>query len=277
MSIDIHNLSVTYRRGLMGRGEPFRALQDVTLRVPNGSVMGIVGESGSGKSTLGRVILRLLRPSAGQVRINGLDPFAADDTGFRRNVQAVFQDSGASLNPRRTVGASIREGLDIHKIGTPKERDDQVVELLERVGLSAAYAARMPHTLSGGQRQRVNIARAVALEPKILVADEPVSALDTSVQTQVLELLADLRAKTGMTMIFISHDLSVVREICDHAAIMHRGQLVETGEIDAIFDRPAHPVTQALMRDMPRIDQALTDLPPLPFMKNQMTGMTYVS
>lgn len=277
MSIDIHNLSVTYRRGLMGRGEPFRALQDVTLRVPNGSVMGIVGESGSGKSTLGRVILRLLRPSAGQVRINGLDPFAADDTGFRRNVQAVFQDSGASLNPRRTVGASIREGLDIHKIGTPKERDDKVVELLERVGLSAAYAARMPHTLSGGQRQRVNIARAVALEPKILVADEPVSALDTSVQTQVLELLADLRAKTGMTMIFISHDLSVVREICDHVAIMHRGQLVETGEIDAIFDRPAHPVTQALMRDMPRIDQALTDLPPLPFMKNQMTGMTYVS
>lgn len=277
MSIDIHNLSVTYRRGLMGRGEPFRALQDVTLRVPNGAVMGIVGESGSGKSTLGRVILRLLRPSAGQVRINGLDPFAADDTGFRRNVQAVFQDSGASLNPRRTVGASIREGLDIHKIGTPKERDDKVVELLERVGLSAAYAARMPHTLSGGQRQRVNIARAVALEPKILVADEPVSALDTSVQTQVLELLADLRAKTGMTMIFISHDLSVVREICDHAAIMHRGQLVETGEIDAIFDRPAHPVTQALMRDMPRIDQALTDLPPLPFMKNQMTGMTYVS
>lgn len=277
MSIDIHNLSVTYRRGLMGRGEPFRALQDVTLRVPNGSVMGIVGESGSGKSTLGRVILRLLRPSAGQVRINGRDPFAADDTGFRRNVQAVFQDSGASLNPRRSVGASIREGLDIHKIGTPKERDEKVAELLERVGLSAAYASRMPHTLSGGQRQRVNIARAVALEPKILVADEPVSALDTSVQTQVLELLADLRAKTGMTMIFISHDLSVVREICDHASIMHRGQLVETGEIDAIFDRPSHPVTQALMRDMPRIDLSLTDLPPLPFMKTQMTGMTYVS
>lgn len=277
MSIDIHNLSVTYRRGFMGKGDAFHALKDVNLRVQNGSVMGVVGESGSGKSTLGRVILRLLRPSAGQVLINGRDPFAQEDDGFRRSVQAVFQDSGASLNPRRTVGASIREGLDIHKIGTPKSRDEKVVELLERVGLGGAYAARMPHTLSGGQRQRVNIARAVALEPKILIADEPVSALDTSVQTQVLELLADLRAKTGMTMIFISHDLSVVREICDHAAIMHRGQLVETGEIDAIFDRPQHAVTQALMRDMPRIDLPLADLSTLPFTIPQMTGMTYVS
>ena len=277
MSIEIRNLSVTYRTGALGRGKPFQALNNVNLHVPNGATMGIVGESGSGKSTLGRVILRLLRPSAGQILIHGRDPFAQTDAGFRRSVQAVFQDSGASLNPRRSVGASIREGLDIHQIGTMQEREAKVRDLLEQVGLGASYAARMPHTLSGGQRQRVNIARALALEPKILIADEPVSALDTSVQTQVLELLADLRAKTGMTMIFISHDLSVVREICDHCAIMHRGSLVETGQIDAIFERPQHSVTQALMRDRPRLDLPMADLATLPFLTSQMTGMTYVS
>lgn len=273
MTIEIRGLSVTYPTGLFGRGKPFQALDDVNLRISKGSIMGIVGESGSGKSTLGRVILRLLRPSAGQVLIDGQDPYASEDPGFRRNVQAVFQDSGASLNPRRTVGASIREGLDIHRIGTPAEREEKVVHLLEQVGLSASYATRMPHTLSGGQRQRINIARAVALEPKVLVADEPVSALDTSVQAQVLELLAGLRRSTEMTMIFISHDLSVVREICDRAAIMQRGKLVETGAIDAIFEHPRHPVTQALMRDMPRLDVPVT----LPTLSPQPTGLAYVS
>jgi len=258
MTIEIQNLSVTYPTGMFGRGKPFQALSDVNLTIPAGSVMGIVGESGSGKSTLGRVILRILRPSEGRITIDGEDPYASEDPGFRRTVQAVFQDSGASLNPRRTVGASIREGLDIHRIGTPRERDEKVIHLLEKVGLSAGYATRMPHTLSGGQRQRINIARAVALEPKILVADEPVSALDTSVQAQVLELLADLRSSTDMTMIFISHDLSVVREICDQVAIMHRGTLVEAGDIETIFNRPRHPITQALMRDTPRLDVPLS-------------------
>lgn len=278
MSIDIRNLSVTYRTGLFGRGTPFHALRKVNLKIERGSIMGIVGESGSGKSTLGRVLLRLVPPSAGQLSIEGQDAAAEHDPAFRRNVQAVFQDSGASLNPRRSVGAAIREGLDIHRIGTPRTREDKVIHLLEQVGLSAGYANRMPHTLSGGQRQRINIARAVALEPKVLIADEPVSALDTSVQAQVLELLADLRRKTNMTMIFISHDLSVVREICDHAAIMHRGELVESGQIDAIFDHPQHPVTQALMRDMPRLDLPLDPRPTFPFTTtSSMTGSTYVS
>lgn len=257
MTIEIRDLTVTYPSGMFSRGQGHVALSGVNLTIPRGCVMGIVGESGSGKSTLGRVLLRMLRPSAGQVLIEGTDPWSLDSRdlpAFRRAVQAVFQDSGASLNPRRTIGASIREGLDIHGIGTPDIRLMRAVELLSQVGLEAGYADRMPHTLSGGQRQRVNIARSLALQPQLLIADEPVSALDVSVQAQVLELLADLRRLNGMTMVFISHDLSVVQEICDRVAIMHRGQLVEEGTADRIFSKPRHPVTQALMRDIPRLN-----------------------
>ncbi|MHA6732369.1 ATP-binding cassette domain-containing protein [Devosia sp. A369] len=257
MNIEITNLSVTYRSGLFAKRQATKALNDVSLNIPSGSTMGIVGESGSGKSTLGRVLLRMLAPSGGNVRIGGKDPFALQASGlsqFRRSVQAVFQDSGASLDPRQSVGTSIREGLDIHRIGTPNERNDRVVELLEKVGLAPNYQHRMPHTLSGGQRQRVNIARALALSPTVLIADEPVSALDTSVQAQILELLAALRVQTGLTMVFISHDLGVVRELCDRVAIMHGGNLVEEGAIDAVFDRPQHEITQALLRDRPTLE-----------------------
>ncbi|MDO5604729.1 MAG: ATP-binding cassette domain-containing protein [Paracoccus sp. (in: a-proteobacteria)] len=257
MSIEIRNLGLSYAAGIFGKGRANRALDGVNLSIPRGCTMGIVGESGSGKSTLGRVLLRILQPCEGQVLIEGQDPWALPSRAmpeFRRSIQAVFQDSGASLNPRQNIGATIREGLDIHGIGTPASRKDRVPELLAQVGLEPAYAARMPHTLSGGQRQRVNIARALALRPRILVADEPVSALDTSVQSQVLELLADLKRETGMTMIFISHDLAVVREICDRVAIMHGGKLVEEGEINLVFDHPCHAVTRALIRDMPRLD-----------------------
>lgn len=257
MNILVHNVSVTYRSGLFSRQPGTKALNRVSLAIPSGSTMGIVGESGSGKSTLGRVLLRMLAPTDGSVWIGGTDPFALQSNElaqFRRSVQAVFQDSGASLDPRQSVGTSIREGLDIHRIGTPDERNDRVVELLEKVGLAPDYQHRMPHTLSGGQRQRVNIARALALSPTVLIADEPVSALDTSVQAQILELLAALRAETGLTMVFISHDLGVVRELCDRVAIMHGGNLIEEGDIDSVFDTPQHEVTQALLRDRPTLE-----------------------
>ena len=257
MRIEVDDLSVSYGAGLFARRQPTRALDGVTLSIPSGCTMGIVGESGSGKSTLGRVLLRMLAPSGGRVAVDGRDPYALEGealSGFRRRVQAVFQDSGASLNPRQSVGASIREGLDIHRIGSPQERKAKVLELLDQVGLAPDYQHRLPHTLSGGQRQRINIARALALAPAVLIADEPVSALDTSVQAQILELLAALRQATGLTMVFISHDLGVVRELCDRVAIMHRGRLVEEGDIDAVFDHPRHAVTQALLRDRPTIE-----------------------
>ena len=257
MNIEIRDLSVTYGGGLFGSKLTTRALDRVSLSIPSGRTMGIVGESGSGKSTLGRVLLRMLPPSSGTVSLGGSDPFALAGqqlAGFRRTVQAVFQDSGASLNPRQSVGASIREGLDIHRIGSPREREERVLELLEQVGLASDYHHRFPHTLSGGQRQRVNIARALALSPKVLIADEPVSALDTSVQAQILELLAELRRQSGLTMVFISHDLGVVEELCDRVAIMHQGQLVEEGDISTVFETPHHAVTQALLRDRPTLE-----------------------
>ncbi|MBS7700600.1 MULTISPECIES: ABC transporter ATP-binding protein [unclassified Chelatococcus] len=257
MRIEVDDLSVTYTAGLFARRQTTTALNGVQLLIPAGCSMGIVGESGSGKSTLGRVLLRMLAPTRGRIRIGEQNPFALDRAAlsvFRRKVQAVFQDSGASLNPRQTVGASIREGLDIHRIGAPSERRARVIELLGKVGLAPDYQHRLPHTLSGGQRQRVNIARALALAPSVLIADEPVSALDTSVQAQILELLAALRAETGLTLVFISHDLGVVRELCERVAIMHRGELVEEGAVEAVFDAPRHPVTQALLRDRPTLD-----------------------
>ncbi|CAH1693141.1 Peptide/nickel transport system ATP-binding protein [Hyphomicrobiales bacterium] len=257
MRIEVNDLSVTYTAGLFARQQPTKALNGVQLSIPAGCSMGIVGESGSGKSTLGRVLLRMLAPTRGDIRIGEQNPFTLERAAlsvFRRKVQAVFQDSGASLNPRQTVGASIREGLDIHRIGTPPERRARVIDLLGKVGLAPDYQYRLPHTLSGGQRQRVNIARALALAPSVLIADEPVSALDTSVQAQILELLAALRAETGLTLVFISHDLGVVRELCERVAIMHRGELVEEGPVEAVFDTPRHPVTQALLRDRPTLD-----------------------
>lgn len=257
MKIEINNLSVSYSSGMFSRREPTKALDGINLSIPAGCTMGIVGESGSGKSTLGRVLLRMLTPTKGHIHIAETDPYALkgkDLFEFRRQVQAVFQDSGASLNPRQPVGISIREGLDIHRVGTNSSRDEAVIALLEKVGLAADYYDRLPHTLSGGQRQRINIARALALSPSVLIADEPVSALDISVQSQILELLSDLRRQTGMTMVFISHDLGVVRELCDRVAIMHRGHLVEEGSVEQVFNAPRHPVTQGLLSDMPSLD-----------------------
>lgn len=255
--VDLTDVSVTYRGQWPRRGTPVTALKNLSLAIPKGGIFGLVGESGSGKSTLGRMILRLQRPDSGRLAVEGRDPFALSGgalKAYRRGVQAVFQDSESSLNPRRSIGATIREGLDIHRIGNLKERTARVHGLLESVGLNAGYAQRLPHTLSGGQRQRVNIARALALEPRILVADEPVSALDVAIQAQILDLFADLHSRLGLTIIFISHDLSVVRAICDRVAVLREGQLIDVGATNGVFvSAPKSPYIRQLLADAPRL------------------------
>ncbi len=252
--VELRNVSVTFRSPWFAPAPEVHAVNDVTLTLRRGERLGLVGESGSGKSTLGRTLLRLIQPTTGRVRVGGQDPFqlrGADLLAFRRRVQVVFQDNAASLDPRMTVGEAIREGLDIHRIGTPAQRRARVEEMLDRVGLDPAYAQRYPHTLSGGQRQRVNIARALALDPQILVADEPVSALDVSIQAQILELLDRLHADLHLTLLFISHDLAVIRELCDRVAVMYQGRVVETGPTEQVFAAPTDDYTQLLLASVP--------------------------
>ncbi|MEM7695261.1 MAG: ATP-binding cassette domain-containing protein [Pseudomonadota bacterium] len=230
------------------------ALDNVSLSVKAGACHGLVGESGSGKTTLGRVLLGLVRPDRGSLVVGGLNPARLsrrETATFRRSVQCVFQDSGAVLNPRLSVGRSVREGLDIHRCGEPAERDAAVSRLFERVGLSQALASRFPHQLSGGQRQRVNLARALSLSPKILVADEPLSALDVSVQAQILDLFADIQRQTGLTIILITHDLKVAREICDTVSVLQAGQIVEQGGAAEVFAHPKHRYTERLVKSVP--------------------------
>ncbi|WP_370515441.1 ABC transporter ATP-binding protein [Paracoccus sp. S-4012] len=251
-AIRLKNVSVTYSAGLLARRQT-RALDDVSLEIPRGRITGIVGESGSGKSTLSRVLLGLQRPASGSVTVLGEDPYGLSSGAWkahRRKVQAVFQDSGASLNPRLTIGASVREGLDVHRIGAPTGRARRAAMLLGQVGLDEDYLERVPLTLSGGQRQRVNIARALAVEPEVLIADEPVSALDLSVQAQVLQLICRLQKDLGLTVLFISHDLSVVKAICDRIVVMRRGQVVEQGPTRRVLEAPQHPYTMQLGSDL---------------------------
>ncbi len=232
-----------------------RALQDVSFDLVEGQTLGIVGESGSGKSTLARCLMRLERPTAGHIQFGQIDLATADEASLkpvRRDVQMVFQDPWASLNPRHTVGEIISEPWEIHAgVVAPKDRKSKTAELLRLVGLDPSFAHRYPSQFSGGQRQRVSIARALALAPKLLILDEAVSALDVSVQAQVLNLLADLQAKLGMTYLFISHDLSVVRHLCHRVGVMYLGRLVEIGDMADIFDTPQHPYTKALLSAMP--------------------------
>ena len=246
----LEDVTVRFGGGLLRRSAPFTALDGVSLHLPPGAAHGLVGESGSGKTTLGRVILGLQAVSAGRARVGGADVAALRGPAlraFRRRVQCVFQDSAASLDPRMTLGASIREGLDIHRIGDRAAREERVRAMLERVGLPRGLAERYPHEISGGQRQRVNIARSLVLEPRLLIADEPVSALDVSVQAQVLDLLAELRAQMGLTMLFVSHDLMVVRDICDSVSVLQAGRVVETAPTERLFRDPAHPASAALL------------------------------
>lgn len=237
-----------------------RAVDGVDLALPRGGTLAVVGESGCGKSTLARSILRLVEPSAGRVRLDGEDLLALPPAALRRrrrDLQLVFQDPMASLDPRFPVGRSLAEPLLVHGVGGGRAaRRARVLELLGLVGLDTAAAERHPHELSGGQRQRVGIARAIALEPKLVVLDEPVSALDVSVQAQILNLLLDLRERLGLAYLFISHDLGVVRAVADRVAVMYLGRIVEEAPADALFEAPAHPYTQALLDAVPRPDPA---------------------
>jgi oligopeptide transport system ATP-binding protein len=244
-------------RGLFASPSVVRAVDDVSFTIEEGETFGLVGESGSGKTTTGRCILRLIEPTSGEVRFRDEDVLGFSKSRLRqarRDMQIVFQDPYSSLNPRMRVGDIVEEPLIIHRIGTKAERRARVAELFDLVGLDTSQLARYPHQFSGGQRQRIGLARALALNPSLVIADEPVSALDVSVQAQVINLLMDLQERLKLTYLFIAHDLRLVRHICSRVAVMYLGKIVEMGATDALFAAPAHPYTRALLSAIPTPD-----------------------
>ena len=231
-----------------------KAVEDISLNIKPGEVVGLVGESGSGKTTAGRTILRLIEPTEGEIIFNGTDIAKVSRSqmrDYRKEMQIIFQDPFASLNPRMTVGDIIGEALDIHHLARGKEREARIVQLLERTGLSPQHMRRYPHEFSGGQRQRIGIARALAVDPQFIVADEPVSALDVSIQAQVVNLLQDLKEELGLTLLFIAHDLGVVEYISDRVVVMYLGRIMEIAPAKELYRNPVHPYTEALLSAVP--------------------------
>jgi len=249
------------QKGLLGKTAGWvKAVDDVSFSIPSGRTLGLVGESGCGKTTAGRSILRLIEPTGGALRFDNMDVVSlrgAELRAYRRRAQVVFQDPYSSLNPRITVGGMIAEILRFHKIVPRSQIKDKTIEILEHVGLAPVYAGRYPHEFSGGQRQRIGIARALSVEPDFIVLDEPVSALDVSIQAQIINLLMDLRDRLKLTYLFIAHDLSVVEHISDDIAVMYLGRLVESGPTQLIINEPLHPYTKALLEAVPHPDPDL--------------------
>lgn len=249
--LTIENLNVVYGKGR----DRVHAVKDVSLHIEPGEIVGLVGESGCGKSSLGRTIVRLTTPDSGRIIFKGSDISYSRRSvlkKYRQDVQMVFQDPYGSLNPRMKTGRAIVDVLEVHKIGkNTTERCERVAELFESVGLDPRWAGRYPHEFSGGQRQRICIARALSLNPELLVADEPVSALDVSVQAEILKLLQTLRTERNLAFLFVSHDLAVVRNLCDRVAVMHNGVIVETGTVDEVIDNPQHDYTKKLLAAVP--------------------------
>ena len=270
--LEVKNLKVYYpvkvRKNALASEKRFvKAVDDISFSIQQGETFGLVGESGCGKSTTGKTIVRLLKPTGGQVLFEGQDIFAeGKKSDLSQKIQIIFQDPYSSLDPRFTVGHCIAEPMRVHKMGTAKEQEERVRSLMHDVGLRPEAYTKYPHEFSGGQRQRIGVARALALNPSLIVCDEPVSALDVSIQAQILNLMQDLQEKYHLTYLFISHNLAVVEHLCDRVAVMYLGNLVEVAETEDLFCHPVHPYTQALLDAIPVPD------PEIPTMQNMLEG-----